>query len=151
MIETPVKHKPTERLAAVVRVADFCASEPVSVQSEKYVLFVAAESLSVPSESVARAWVNAGAAYVCAWGPKAPEIEESFDYASFLPELGTPLSFTLMTTSHKGHLLSEALWFAFYNAHPPENLAAILKTVVVVVDSADLEAQCLKWIKENKE
>lgn len=151
MVDTPIKHKPTERMAAVVRVADFWSSDPVSFKSEKYVLLVVTEGGSTPNETVARAWIHAGAAFVCAWGPQAPETEEAFDYASFLPEFGAPLSFTLMTTNHKGQSLDEALWFAFYNAHPPDNLSSLLRTVVIVVDSRSLEVQCLRWIQQNEE
>lgn len=151
MVDTLLKHKPTERMAAVVRVADFWSSDPVSIESEKYVLVVVTEGGSTPNESVARAWINAGAAYVCAWGPQALETEEAFDHASFLPELGAPLPFTLITTNHKGQSLGDALWFAFYNAHPPYNLSSLLQTVVVVVDSSSLEAQCLEWIQQNGE
>jgi len=78
-------------------------------------------------------------------------VEESFDFASFLPELGTPLSFTLMTTSHKNEELDEALWFAFYTANPPDDLNAELETVVVLVDSRELEQKCRSWVQENRE
>jgi len=82
-------------------------------------------------------------------GPGSSAVEESFDHASFLPELGEPLPFTLMTTSHEKEPLEEALWFAFYAAHPPDDLPHVLNTVVVVVDSAVLKAQCIKWVKEQ--
>ena len=99
----------------------------------------------------ARAWVNAGVCYVCAWGPNSPEIEDTFDYASFLPELGGPLSFTLMTTCHTDEPLEEALWFAFYNGKSPEEPEDGMCPVVVVADSAKLAAMCVAWIEDNIE
>jgi hypothetical protein len=62
------------------------------------------------------------ASYVCAWGPNSEAVEETFDSASFLPEFGEPLPFSLMTTSHRDETPEEALWFAFYNAPPPDDL-----------------------------
>jgi hypothetical protein len=91
---------------------------------------------------MARAWIDAGASYICAWGPDAAEVEESFDYASFLPEYGEPLPFTLMTTSHCEKSPEDALWFAFYNAVPPDDLNDELNSVVVIVDSDSLAATC---------
>lgn len=78
-------------------------------------------------------------------------MEEAFDYASLLPELGEPLPFTLMTTSHEKQPLEDALWFAFYNATPPDDRPHELNTVVVVVDSAALEKECVRWVQENNE
>lgn len=151
-IETPHKYRGTGRLAAVVRVEHFSSAQPVSAAAGKYVLFVASESAAVfLTENHARAWVGAGASYVCAWGPSAGTVEEAFDYASFLSELGEPLPFTLMTTSHVSEPLEEALWFAFYTAHPPDDLPCELNAVVAVVDSAGLEERCTTWVKENCE
>lgn len=96
---------------------------------------------------VARAWVGAGASYICAWGPQSSAIEEAFDYASFLPELGDPLPFTLMTTSHEKESPEEALRFAFYCGWPPDDLDSELNSVVVVVDSEPLEVRCIAWVQ----
>jgi hypothetical protein len=95
--------------------------------AQKYVLVVASANKAAAhcTEEHARAWLEAGASYVCAWGPTAGVIEETFDYASFLPELSQPLPFTLMTTSHEEGTLEEVLWFAFYNATSPEESPVI--------------------------
>lgn len=90
----------TGRRAAVVRV-DFDSASPVSILSRKYVLVIASERQTVPmGVKRARAWIDAGASYICAWEPNSAEVEEAFVYATFLPEYGEPLPFTLMTTSH---------------------------------------------------
>ena len=151
-IETPLRHPGTGRFASVLRVEHFGSAQPVSVATGKYVLVIASERASIHcTQEHARAWVEAGASYVCAWGPAAGEVEEAFDYASFLPELGEPLPFTLMTTSHVGEPLEDALWFAFHTAVPPDDLPYELNSVVVAVDSVALEKECTTWVQENSE
>jgi len=135
-----------------VRVRDFESASPISIAAGKYVMVIASEREKVPFDSkAARAWIDAGASYICAWGPDSANVEEAFDYASFLPEVGDPLPFTLMTTSHRDRTPQEALWFAFYNATPPDDLDHELKSVVILVDSDCLEATCTAWINENSE
>ena len=150
IVKATLKHPGTGRLAAVVRVRDVWSSGPISFGSERYVLVVAsAREAQMSSVEVARAWVEAGACYVCAWGPGASEVEETFDYAAFLPELGEPLPFTLMTTSHESEAFEEALWFAFYNGRAPDDSEDGAGPVVVVVDSEDLEARAIAWVQGN--
>jgi hypothetical protein len=146
-----LRHPGTGRVASVLRVDRFESARPVSVGGQKYVLVVASGRTGgeITLEH-ARAWLDAGASYVCAWGPASAAIEETFDYASFLPELGEPLPFTLMTTSHTDEPLDEALRFAFYHAAPPNDMSQELNTVVVVVDSAVLAQECITWVQENK-
>jgi hypothetical protein len=151
-IDASLKHQGTGRRASVIKVERFEGSEPLSVASGRYVLLIASERPSSGcTAELARSWIDAGASYVCAWGSASDDIEEAFDYASFLPELGQPLPFTLMTTSHKDEPLEAALWFAFYNAAAPDNRSRELDTVVVIVDSFDLELRCTSWIRKNEE
>lgn len=77
-------------------------------------------------------------------------MEESFDYASFLPEYGGELPFTWMTTAHRDEPIEEALWFAFYCAKD-EDFEPELSVVVIVVDSGALEARCCYWLKNNED
>jgi hypothetical protein len=150
-VQTSLRHPGTGRRAAVVRI-DFENSSPVSIASGKYVLVIVSERQTVPlGVKRARAWIDAGASYICAWGPDSAEVEEAFDYASFLPQYGAPLPFTLMTTSNRDKTPDEALWFAFYNASPPDDLDSELNSVVIIVDSDSLEATCVAWVKENNE
>ena len=151
-IETPLRHPGSGRRAAVILAPRFWDCLPVAVVAGYYVLVVVSERVAQLSQvETARAWVNAGVCYVCAWGPNSPEIEETFDYASFLPELGDPLPFTLMTTSHTDEPLEEALWFAFYSSNAPDEPEDGTCPVVVVADSAALEATCIAWIEGNVE
>jgi hypothetical protein len=147
-----VTHPGTGRLAHFVCCRDLFEREPVALDDEKYVLFIASDRAAVFSSiEVARKWIDRGASYICAWGPSSGQVEEAFDYATFLPELGEPLPFTLMTTSHESEELDEALWFAFYNAAPPEDLKAELNSVVILVDSPKLEEHCKAWVLVNQE
>jgi len=152
MIKPPLSHPGTGRHASVIRAEDLWDCEPISVAEGCYVLFMASyRQAQLSKVEAARAWVEAGAVYVCAWGPNSPEIEETFDYASFLPEFGEPLPFTLMTTSHSDELLEEALWFAFYNGKAPHEVGDGSCPVVVVVDSQALEEQATAWVQGNTE
>jgi len=147
MIEATQKHQGTGRSAAVVRVEDF--TSPVSVDAGSYVLVIASEKPTAAlGIKTARAWVDAGALYVCAWGPDCEQVEESFDYSSFLPEYGKELA--LMTTSHKDEPIEEALWFAF-NCAKLQDSEPELKVVVIVVDSEALETRCRFWLENNGE
>ena len=151
-VEASVKHPGTGRLASVLLFHDLENTSPVSVAAGKYILLIASERQVMPlGVKTARAWVDAGASYICAWGRDSAAVEETFDYAAFLPDCGDPLPFTLMTTSHRDKTPVEALWFAFYNARSPDDLKHELNTVVIVVDSEELWTTCTSWVKENNE
>src|SRR4051812_31068639 len=151
-VKTTLTHPGTGRQAAILQVRDFAAASALRIAAGPYLLVIATEKQTVGlTEKAARAWIDAGASYVCAWGPDSPAVEEAFDYASFLPELGEPIPFTLMTTSHKNETLEDALWFAFYNATHSDEHDRELDTVVILVDSDVLEATCTAWVAGNKE
>jgi hypothetical protein len=152
-IERPWQvHRPTGRSALVVCEEDFLRSKPTSVDGQKYILFTASEKQVLSTEvTEARSWIEAGTGYMCAWGPASSELDDLFDYATFLPELGTRLPFTLMTTWHDKGTLEEALWFAFYCATAPDDLKEELRSVVMLVDSSDLAERCSTWVLENTE
>jgi hypothetical protein len=149
-VEASLKHPGTGRLAAVMQFQDL--ESPVSVAAGKYILVIGSERQVMPlGVKTARAWVDAGASYICAWGRDSAAVEETFDYAAFLPDCGDPLPFTLMTTSHRDKTPVEALWFAFYNARAPDDLKYELNTVVIIVDSEELWATCTAWVKKNNQ
>jgi hypothetical protein len=145
-MEVRHKHLPTARLAAIVRVDHFTST--VSVDAGNYVLFVASEKATSMSIKAARAWIDAGARYICAWGPNSEEVHESFDYAGFLPEYGEEVE--LMTTAHEDEPLEEALWFAF-NCAKSQDSEPELNVIVIAVDSEALEKRCRFWLENNKE
>ncbi len=149
---TLLTHVGSGRRAEINRTESLATAEPAKRSQEKYVLFTASErNDAVMSVAQARRWLEAGAAYVCSWGLQASATEESFDYASFLPELGEPVPFTVMTTSHEHESLEEALWFAFWNAGPPGDDLDPTSPVLLVLDSSQLAARCAEWIKTNRQ
>jgi hypothetical protein len=147
-----VRHAASGRTALIVVRQDWLDGLAIELRGERYVL-VAAHQRSRPaiSAAIARRWIDAGASYICAWGSAADDTEEAFDSASFLEEVGAPLAFTLMTTSHRDESIEEALWFAFYTAMPPSNLPASLDNVVIVVDKPALANICENWVRNNRE
>jgi hypothetical protein len=129
------------------RVVDFAS--PVSVDAGHYVLVIASEKPTVAlGIKTTRARADAGASYICAWGPDCEQVEESFDYASFLHEYGEELE--LMTTAHHDEPVEEALWFAFYCAKSAESEPE-LNVVVIVVDSDSLETRCRFWLENDND
>jgi hypothetical protein len=144
-------HAGSGRRAQIGRAETLVAAEPIRRDAERYVLLTASEREdAIISVQQARRWLEAGAAYVCSWGPGASATEESFDYASFLPEFGEPLQYTVMTTSHDDETLEQALWFAFWCAGPPGDHLDPISLVLVLLDSSTLEARCTEWIKTNR-
>ena len=62
---------------------------------------------------VARAWVNAGARYICSWGPDSEQVHESFDYADFLPEFGQEVDLMTNGLTQAGSLIGPMLMYRF--------------------------------------
>jgi hypothetical protein len=145
-------HPGSGRPARILRAVALATAEPVGLKGQKYVLVTASErDDAIMSVQQARRWLETGAAYVCSWGPGSRAMEDSFDYASFLPALGVPFSYTVMTTSHTDTAVEKALWFAFWNAGPPDDQPDPISPIMVLLDSASLEARCAEWVKTNRE
>ena len=145
-----LQHPGTGRPCVILPTAKLAEAPPLSGSGSKYVLVIVGAGDGVGlSVAHARAWLDVGAAYICAWGPGVSAVEEGFDYASFLPELGVPLPYTLLTTSHERESLSEALWFAFWSSAPPEDLASDLDLVVILPESDTLAQQVRSWVETN--
>ena len=145
-------HTPSGRSALLVQSTDIVAAVGGVASNDKFVLVALSDGqLRGLTEKQARACIDQGACYICAWGRNCEEMEETFDYAAFLPELGGDLPFTLMTTSHRDDTLEDALEFAFRWAQPPDDLPFPLNRVVVVADTNGLLERCAQWIAtENK-
>ena len=143
-------HAPSGRTALLVQNTDILAAVSSAAADDKFVLLALSDgNLRGLTTRQARMCVDAGASYICAWGRDSEELEETFDYAAFLPELGPELPFTLMTTAHRGQLLEEALEFAFRWAQPPDDFPFSLDRVVVVADNSELLDRCTTWIESQ--
>ena len=144
------EHPGTGRLCAILPPAPLAGAVPYLAGASKYVLVLASATEGTPlSAQQARRWVDAGASYVCCWGPDADSHEEAFDHAAFLPALGDPLPYTLMTTSHGNERFEEALWFAFWNTSLPADLHADLRLVVIQTDSSALADRAKAWVEAD--
>jgi hypothetical protein len=100
-----------------------------------FVLFLGADSADEPVEllfSIAEAMLASGAVYVLCWGAGAARLEDVFDEAFVGDATGEDLP-AVMTTSHEGQPLDEALDFATTVAIPAEEYASRCKTTVIVL------------------
>jgi hypothetical protein len=142
-----VTHTPSGRAALLVQSNDIAAAVNGAASDDKFVLLALSDGrLRGLTTKQARTCIELGASYICAWGHDCEDLEETFDYAAFLPELGPELPFTLMTTAHRDQPLEEALEFAFRLAQPPDDLPFPLNRVVLVADTSELLSRCTKWI-----
>lgn len=142
-----VTHTPSGRPAILVQSTSLVAAVHSAASNDKFVLVALNDGgLAGLSTKEARDCIEQGASYICAWGSNCEDLEETFDYAAFLPELGPELPFTLMTTAHRSQPLEEALEFAFKWAQPPNDLPFPLNRVVLVADTSELLKRCTQWI-----
>ena len=142
-----ITHRPSGRAALLVQSTDLVAAVSGAAADDKFVLVALSDGhFRGFTTKQARACLENGASYICAWGRDCEELESTFDYAAFLPELGPKLPFTLMTTAHRDQPLEEALEFAFRRAQPPDDFPFALDRVVVVADTSELLDRCTKWL-----
>jgi len=92
--------------------------------SPNYSLFLACDASSLSNEALrnaAKALLDRGMAYLCAWGPDCERLHDQFDLER-VPE--EPEGRVVMTTWHTRESLSEALWFFANCAEPNEGFEA---------------------------
>jgi hypothetical protein len=143
-------HTPSGRSAFLVHSTDIVGAVSGAASDDKFILLALSNGkLGGLTTKQARTCIDQGASYICAWGNDSEDLEETFDYAAFLPELGGELPFTLMTTAHLDATLEEALDFAFRWAQPPDDLPFPLNRVVVVSDANGLLERCAQWISSD--
>jgi hypothetical protein len=145
-----VTHTPTGRTALLVQSNDIAAAVSRAASNDKFILLALSDGqLRGLTTKQARTCIEQGVSYICAWGQDCEDLEETFDYAAFLPELGPELPFTLMTTAHRDQPLEEALEFAFRLAQPPDDLPFPLNRVVLVADTDELLTRCTEWLSSE--
>jgi hypothetical protein len=102
--------------------------------SRYFCLFLAVNASDLSSESVqtaARKLVEAGAVYVCVWGPDCERVHDLFDQASPVEESPTQND-VVMTTWHQKESLEEALWFFVNCAVPTESFVSECQNWIAV-------------------
>ena len=95
-------------------------AEQLRVPARYFVLLVAADTRAADGPGLvaaAEALVRSGVGYACCWGPGCERLETCFDEADIYVR-GDEADGVIMTTSHVGEPLAEALWFAVNTAWP---------------------------------
>ena len=92
----------------------------LSMKGRYFVALIAWDASNVPDpivDTLARRLLAAGCVYVCCWGPGCSQVHDLFDEADIERAPNGPY---LMSTWHKDEPLSEAIWFALFNAYPDD-------------------------------
>ena len=84
--------------------------------------------------SFARHLIDAGAVYVCAWGPGCIQLDDTVDYASVEKDLEDGQeSPVIMTTWHDLESLDEALCFFMLSAVPADPWVETCRKALAIV------------------
>ncbi len=106
----------------------------VQPNSRYFALFVAVDTRRIDDRrlrEVADALVGKGLVCCCAWGPDCQRVHDQIDHAAFVENSLTEGSDdVVMTTTHEGESLQEALWFF----------------AVCAFVTPKYEAECTDWI-----
>lgn len=103
---------------------------------------LACDATDLPDEliiSVAHNFLVAGVAAQCAWGPDCDRVETMFDLAHVYRRLNDEKDYELLTTSHKGDTLDEAIWFLLNCAWPAET--DLSSPLVITVGNTEWDKQ----------
>ncbi|MDE3187406.1 MAG: hypothetical protein KGM96_07775 [Acidobacteriota bacterium] len=119
----------------------FCVGNVPSVQdvaavldsiSTHFVLFLALDATKVKNEvlqKIARALLDRGMVYLCAWGPDCERVHDLVDQQRAPVE---PEGEIVMTSWHSKESLSEALWFFANCAEPTEGFETTCRDWVAI-------------------
>jgi hypothetical protein len=128
-----------ERPIKLFRLANWAWVYP---RRSPFILFVAAKASAEDELEIRRFAVDAvdaGCAYICAWGEGCEQVHDLFDVASIAADR------FVMSTWHDDESLAEALWFALCNAWPDDDQFpnAAEATVILAVEEP--------WLAEVRE
>jgi hypothetical protein len=87
------------------------------------VVFFGMDASKVATDDLAQlaeATLDAGAVYVCAWGPDCGRVHDIFDDVIVSQELESGADDTIITTWHAKEALEEALWYFAQTAIPDD-------------------------------
>ena len=122
------------RTVCQLLVPDLDALGEVQARAMPFVLFLGADTSELSPEALYGAAVGMlekGAVYVVCWGPGCERAEEIFDEAAVGPK-GLCSYGHIMTTSHSGETIEDALHFATTAAVPDQAFRESCTTVLVV-------------------
>jgi hypothetical protein len=110
----------------------------LGLDSDFFILFVAADfhRFSIDEWSVfVRNSLDAGCAYVCAWGEGCENLHDLFDSALTATDPLAASDRFVMTTWHAHDSIESALWFALFCARPPDDTRFFGRTAAVLACS----------------
>lgn len=123
--------------------------EVVPWKSAGFALFFAGSRVVAADELAERA-VLAGLAYVCAWGPGCALIEEAFDEAIVpLSSRTETTDNVILTSSHEGESLEEALEIFLDASEPAKDRVATCKAWVVLALEGELAVRVRKALERR--
>jgi hypothetical protein len=91
------------------------------VDSPRFACVIAWDARGVEADRIgrfARKLLDAGAVYVCAWGPDCERVHDIFDEEEVGPNPPPEVDRVVMTTWHANESLAEAIWFVLFNSYP---------------------------------
>jgi hypothetical protein len=97
-----------------------------TLSSPRFVCLLAWDARDVDGERIAELaakLLNAGAVYVCAWGPDCKRVHDIIDKVHVGPNPPKIVDRVVMTTWHSDEPLAEAIWFALNSTNPDEGYA----------------------------
>jgi hypothetical protein len=112
----------------------------ISIPCRRFVLLLAYDHGGVPARLTAALGelLDRGCVYLCAWGPGCRHVEDTMDDVSLERDLESGVDQTIMTTSHHGVRLEEAVDFALQYALPDDALAQGCDAIVLAaVDNSE--------------
>lgn len=93
------------------------------LSSPRFACLVAWDARGVEATRIAqfaRKLLDAGAVYVCTWGPDCERVHDIVDDEEIGPNPPPAVDRVVMTTWHANESLAEALWFVLHNSWPDE-------------------------------
>ena len=135
----------------MVRVASFDAiPRTFPVAKKTFVLLLAVDGRGIPDHTLRHqcaTLLEAGARYVCVWGPDCSRVHDAFDLVA--GELGfNSRDAVIMTTWHENEPLEEAAWFAANAAFAHHAYAEASNVLVALsVGSVEWESQIRQYLQ----
>ncbi len=100
--------------------------------------------------AVAREWLEKGATFVLCTGPGSDPLEQTFDDATFRPECGPELTYTVMTTAHPNEPIESVLDFAFEYAQSAEDAPGQVRSILLLTTTDSIVERSNKWLHSRK-
>ena len=113
-------------------------------------LLVTTDSNDVLPIAIAREWLEKGATFVLCTGPGSDSLEQTFDDATFRPECGPELTYTVMTTAHRNEPIESVLGFAFEYAQSAEDAPRKVRSILLLTTTDSTVEKSCKWLHSRK-